>query len=49
MSFEIITVNEFYGNNFSYKRQAKLYENGTLEYLPEPDIQDEEEEQSCMS
>jgi hypothetical protein len=44
MDYEIITVNEYYGNNFSYKRQAILYEDGTLEYLPEPEPPEEQEE-----
>ncbi|MBV7509782.1 hypothetical protein KW850_32405 [Bacillus sp. sid0103] len=48
MSYEIIQVNEYYGNNFSGSRLAKLYSNGRLEYLPEPDPPEEnEEEQLC--
>jgi hypothetical protein len=44
---EIITVHEYFGNNFSTTRQAKL-ENGRLEYLPEPEYEEEdEEEQLC--
>jgi len=42
MSYEIITVNEYYGNNFCSKRQAKLYENGKLEYLPIPESEETE-------
>lgn len=47
MSFEIITVNEYYGNNFCSKRQAKLYENGKLEFIPIPESE-ETESYSCM-
>lgn len=42
MSFEIITVNEYYGNNFCSKRQAKLYENGKLEFIPIPESEEME-------
>jgi hypothetical protein len=51
MSFVIITVHEHYGNFFSRSREAKLFENGTLEYLPEPVYEDDEyneEEVLCM-
>jgi hypothetical protein len=42
MEYEIITVNHYYANNFSGKKQAKLYENGDLEYLPfiEPEVEE---------
>lgn len=45
MNFESITVHEYEGNDFDRSRKAKLYENGKLEYLPEPDYPDEEEEE----
>jgi hypothetical protein len=52
MNYEIITVNEYFGNNLERTRQAKLYKNGTLEFLPEPvyedDEEDNEEEVLCM-
>lgn len=42
MKFEIIEVNEYFGNNFSGS-------GGRLEYLPEPELPEEdEEEQLCM-
>jgi hypothetical protein len=40
-----IRVNEYDGNDFNRSREAKLYENGTIEYLPEPDYEEEEHEQ----
>jgi hypothetical protein len=48
MSYEIITVNEYYGNNLSSKKQAKLYENGWLEYLPDPEPEEQEESVICV-
>nr|WP_263327856.1 hypothetical protein [Neobacillus sp. Marseille-Q6967] len=45
MDYEIITVYEYYGNNLEQTRQAKLYANGILEYLPEPEWPDEEIEE----
>jgi hypothetical protein len=44
MSFVIITVHEHEGNFFSHSREAKLYENGTLEYLPEPVYEEDEDD-----
>lgn len=41
---EVITVSEYYGNNLETTRQAILYRDGTIEYLPEPDYEEEEEE-----
>ena len=40
---EVITVSEYYGNNLETVRQAILYRDGTIEYLPEPDYEEEEE------
>ncbi|MGP6151340.1 hypothetical protein [Priestia flexa] len=40
---EVIDVYEHWGNNFETTRQAILYRDGTIEYLPEPDYEEEEE------
>jgi hypothetical protein len=45
MEYEFINVDEYYGNNFERTRQAKLYKDGTLEYLPEPEYEDQNDEQ----
>lgn len=42
MNYESITVHEYDGNNFDRSREAKLFENGTLEYFPEPEYEEEE-------
>ncbi|WP_158553339.1 hypothetical protein [Peribacillus saganii] len=42
MGFELITVNEYCGNNYCGSQQAKLYEDGRLEYLPPPIVTEEE-------
>jgi len=52
MKFEIVFVNEYSGNNFCGRREARYYENGHLEYIPEPDLPDEdddEEEMECAT
>lgn len=49
MDYEIITVHEYSGNNFERVYKAKLYENGSLEYLPEPEIEEDEEDLQCMT
>jgi hypothetical protein len=43
MKYEVLTVNEYCGNYFTKSYEAKLYENGKLEPLPEPDYPDIEE------
>ena len=52
VDYEIITIHEYFGNNFSRSRQAKLYSNGLIEYLPEPEYEDtpdeEKDEEECM-
>jgi hypothetical protein len=45
MDYELITVREYWGNNFEGSRQAKLYADGRLVYEPEPDYPDEDEEE----
>jgi hypothetical protein len=49
MDYEIITVHEYSGNNLEQTRQAKLYTNGTLEYFPEPEYDDDEEMNEIVS
>lgn len=49
MRYQIITVNEYYSNEFVISREAKLYENGALEYLPEPEYKEDEEETECTT
>lgn len=44
MNYEIITVHEYYGNNFDRSREAMLFENGRLEFFPEPEYEEVEEE-----
>lgn len=45
MDYVIINVHEYYGNDFCGSRKAKYYEaTRTIEYLPEPDYADLEEE-----
>jgi hypothetical protein len=55
--YEELTVYEHWGNSFCGARKAKLYANGTLEYFPEPEYEEEmnepvseedEEELRCM-
>ncbi|MEH6992615.1 hypothetical protein V7075_07855 [Neobacillus drentensis] len=45
MEYEIITVNHYWGNSFEGSRQAKLFADGRIEYEPEPDYPDFEEEE----
>jgi hypothetical protein len=42
MDYELITVHEYDGNNFDRSREAKLFENGKLDYLAEPEYEEEE-------
>ncbi|MCG7314929.1 hypothetical protein MHL30_17560 [Priestia flexa] len=41
---EVIDVYEHWGNNFETVRKAILYRDGTIEYLPEPEYEEGEEE-----
>jgi hypothetical protein len=43
MDYEIIMVHEYDGNNFDRSREAKLFTNGTLEYEPEPEYDEDDE------
>ncbi|MBY6087009.1 hypothetical protein [Priestia flexa] len=40
---ELITVYEHSGNNFETARQAILYRDGSIDYLPEPEYEEDEE------
>lgn len=42
MNFEIITIHEHYGNFAEGSREAKLFADGSIEYVPEPDYPDED-------
>jgi hypothetical protein len=42
MNFELITVNEYYGNSYCGSREAKLYTDGRLEYIPLPEYPDDD-------
>jgi hypothetical protein len=45
MDYELITVREYWGNNLESTRTAKLFSNGQLEYEPEPDYEEAQEEE----
>jgi hypothetical protein len=49
MNYEIITVHEYSGNNLETTHQAKLYADGTLQYFPEPQYDDDEEMNELVS
>ncbi|MBT2700654.1 hypothetical protein J7E79_25285 [Bacillus sp. ISL-40] len=49
MKYEIINVHHYNCNNFEGTREAKLYENGMLVYLSEPEYEEEDEEQCVTS
>jgi hypothetical protein len=44
--FEIITVTEFYGNDFSSQRKAIYLGKGRVRYLPDPEPEEIEENES---
>jgi hypothetical protein len=44
-SYELILVYEYWGNSFEGTREAKLYADGRLDYIPLPEYPDDDLEE----